>query len=384
MKAPKVKVDFTPELEKVGITRNLDELGYPFIPLYKFAYQVGLGYKQKRLWRTDYNSAQSFVICGYKDKARQFLANYNLPVAPGGIADTQAEAAKLFKKLKLPLVVKPNHSIHGRGITTHVNTLAKLRRAYRSAREWSSRIVIEEFVPGFDHRVLVINDRIIYVTKKMPAGVVGNGKQAISKLITQENRLRRSRKKKLYPIVLDTETREILKKQGYAMSSVPPKGKRVSLRTNANVSTGGEGVDVTNKIHPKIAGICLKSVSLLGNFIAGVDIITPDITKPLPAKIIELNSRPGFITHPVNAKARDTYRIFCRELFPNKSAAWIPVRYRGKLINQPKKLLPLLDKIPTSVQQFEAIGNLRKVKITKPKDSVRDYLLNKKTTAVTI
>ena len=189
---------------------------------------------------------------------------------------TSAEDAwDAAEEIGVPVVVKPHFGNHGRGVATNLTTREQVIAAYHDAR-LIGEVMVEQFAPGDDYRLLVVGDRLVAAARREPAQVIGDGVSTIAKLVEEVNRdPRRSddhatalSKIKLGPIAL-----AVLAEQGFNAGSVPPVGQRVLIRRNANLSTGGTATDVTDLVHPDVAARAVEAAQAVGLDIAGVDVV---------------------------------------------------------------------------------------------------------------
>ena len=140
--------------------------------------------------------------------------------------------------------------------------------------------------PGRDYRVLVVGGRVAAAAELSPAQVTGDGVCAIAALVDQVNADPRrgiGHDRPLTRIVLDDVSIAHLAGQGLAPTSVPALGQIVTLRHNANLSTGGTSKDVTDSVHPAVARMCARVAAVTGLDVCGIDLRLPDISQPLVA-----------------------------------------------------------------------------------------------------
>jgi cyanophycin synthetase len=194
-------------------------------------------------------------------------------------------------------------------------------------------MVVERFVEGRDHRVLVVNGKVVAVAERVPAHVTGDGISSIRDLVEQVNRDPRrgpGHGTVLTALPLDQPTEGVLARQGLALDSVPVAGQRVFLRATANLSTGGTSIDRTDEIHPDNVTACEMAAGVVGLDIAGLDVLTPDISVPFEengAVIIEINAAPGIRMHehPSEGRPRHVAAAILDMLFPPGARPTIPV-----------------------------------------------------------
>jgi cyanophycin synthetase len=297
--------------------------------------QLGLGKNLRRIQATlsDYTSAIAVEIAQDKDDTKRVLGNIGLPVPNGDVARTIERAIDIVDEIGYPVIVKPLDASHGRGISGKIDTEDALKEAWNDAREFGNRIVIEQYAEGRDHRVLVINGKVVACAERIPARVVGDGVSTIAQLIERENKDGRrgvGHTKTLTKLPADERTACFLRKQGRTLQTIPAKDETVFLRGTANLSTGGTAVDRTDEMHPDNITACEMAAGIIGLDIAGIDVLTPDISVPFRengAVIIEVNAGPGIRmhTHPTEGTPRNVGAPIIDMLYPPGSKATIPV-----------------------------------------------------------
>jgi cyanophycin synthetase len=297
--------------------------------------QLGLGKNLRRIQATlsDYTSAIAVEIAQDKDDTKRVLGNIGLPVPKGDVARTIDRALDIVGEIGYPVILKPLDASHGRGISARIDNEDALREAWNDAREFGNRIVIEQFSEGRDHRVLVVNGKVAACAERVPARVVGDGSSTIAQLIERENRNPRrgvGHTKTLTKLPADQRTVLFLGKQALTLDSVPARDQTIYLRGTANLSTGGTAVDRTDEMHPDNITACEMAAGIIGLDIAGIDVLTPDISVPFRengAVIIEVNAGPGIRmhTHPTEGTPRNVAAPIIDMLYPPGTKATIPV-----------------------------------------------------------
>ena len=300
--------------------------------------QLGYGVNQKRIQAT---LTQNSGILGVelacdKEGTKTILGDAGVPVPQGTVIhylDELEEAIDLVGGY--PVVIKPLDGNHGRGITIEINSPEEAQSAYDLASEASKTrsVIVERFYRGSDHRVLVIDGKVVAVAQRVPAHVTGDGKSSIEELIAKTNRDPKrgvGHDNILTKITIDQTVLNVLEKQGYDISTVLAKGEMAYLRATANLSTGGIAIDRTDDIHPENVWLARRVAKIIGLDIAGIDIVTPDITKPLrevDGVIVEVNAAPGFRMHasPSVGLPRNVGAAVLDMLFPNHQPSRIPI-----------------------------------------------------------
>ena len=297
--------------------------------------QLGLGKNLRRLQATvtEFTSSIAVEIAQDKEDTKRVLSNIGLPVPRGGVVRSLEGALETAGEIGFPVILKPIDASHGRGISGKLDSPDAFNEAWELARAVSRRVLVEHFHEGGDHRVLVVNGRVVACAERVPAHVVGNGEHSIIQLIEEANRDPRrgvGHRKILTRLPVDDRTVAFLAKRGYTLETVPPKGERVYLRGTANLSTGGTSIDRTDEMHPDNVTACEMAAGIVGLDIAGIDVVTKDIGVPFrenDAVIIEVNAAPGIRmhTHPTEGTPRSVGTPIIDMLYPPGSKATIPI-----------------------------------------------------------
>jgi cyanophycin synthetase len=318
-----------------AIVRAAKARGIPYRRLNKGSLvQLGQGAKGRRILtaETDRTGAIAEAVAQDKQLTRALLKAVGAPVPEGRPVASADDAWVAAQELGLPVVVKPQYGNHGRGVATNLSTEEQVRQAYAAAYEESSSILVETYAPGYDHRLLVIGERLVAAALREPAHVVGDGKSTIRELVAEMNKdPRRSdgHATSLSYIKLDAVGLAVVAEQGYTPDSVPPAGETVLIRRNGNLSTGGTATDVTDRVHPDVAARAIDAARVVGLDIAGVDVVALDISKPLEsqnAAIVEVNAGPGLRMHlePSAGQPRAVGEAIISLLFPPHETGRIP------------------------------------------------------------
>jgi cyanophycin synthetase len=297
--------------------------------------QLGLGRNLHRIQATltDKTSAIGVEIAQDKDDTKRVLENIGLPVPKGDVARTIEDALEIADDVGYPVILKPLDANHGRGISGRVGDAGQLRSAWEYSSSYGSRIVVEQFAEGHDHRVLVVNGKVVAAAERVPAHVVGDGKKTIRQLITAGNKDSRrgvGHTKSLTRLPADKGTEDHLALSDRTLDTVPAEGEFVGLRPTANLSTGGTSIDRTDEMHPDNITACEMAAGVIGLDIAGIDVLTPDISIPFrenKSVIIEVNAGPGIRmhTHPAEGQPRNVGAPIVDMLYPPGTPSTIPV-----------------------------------------------------------
>lgn len=297
--------------------------------------QLGYGAKQRRILaaETDRTGALAEEIAQDKQLTKMLLRAVGVPTPAGLTAESAEEAWTAAVKLGLPVTIKPVDGNQGRGVSVNLCTKEQVENAFEVAAQESSTVLVEENVSGQDYRFLVVGDQLAAASRRTPAHVVADGVHSIAELIAEENTDPRRGDYHALPlsrIPLDDISSLVIADQGLTLESIPPAGTLVLVRRNANLSTGGTAVDVTDEVHPINASFAVAAAKSVGLDIAGVDIVTEDITVPLDeygGRVIEVNAAPGLRMHlaPSEGLGRAVGESIVDMLFPDGSNGRIPI-----------------------------------------------------------
>jgi cyanophycin synthetase len=342
--------DFTLEFEKLvhlaqrralgpstaALVKAAEERDIPWIRLNEGSLvQLGYGKHQKRIQATITSETRQIAteIASDKRLTHQILEQLGLPVPRQAIVYDAGEAVEEAERLGFPVVVKPLDGNHGTAVSINLKTPEDVLAAYEKARELSTRVIVESCQSGQDHRILVIDGKVVAVARRVPGHVVGDGGHTIAELIDLVNADPRrgiGHEKVLTRLVADDPARRLLALAGLTLDSVPAAGQVVYLRSTGNLSTGGTAIDMTDAIHEDNRLMAERAVKAIGLDVGGVDFICPDITRShreVGGAIVEINAAPGFRMHlsPTEGKPRDVAGPVIDMLFPRGTRFRIPI-----------------------------------------------------------
>jgi D-alanine-D-alanine ligase-like ATP-grasp enzyme len=248
---------------------------------------------------TPLTNTPSTTIAKRKHLTNRVLTHFNLPVPKQAPLKSKDDALEFFNKYK-DIVIKPSQQLGGIGVTLLPKDKRDVLRAYSEAKKHSkgtgsTKVIGEQFIQGENYRLLVLGSQVIGIVRRKSAFVVGNGKDSIKKLIEEKNLQRK--KDILKPIVVDNEVKQRLGDLNIGLGYIPKDKEEIKLRYNCNLSTGGTTQECSGETHQYYKDLAIKSVKALGAKFGGVDIITPDITKPSECVINEINYNPGLRLH---------------------------------------------------------------------------------------
>ncbi len=293
--------------------------------------QLGHAARARRIItaETDVTSGLAETIAQDKDLTRSLLRQVGLPVPTGRPVNDPADAWRAAQEIGVPVVVKPRYGNQGRGVVVGVSTREQIEVAYHFAAQHGPNIVVEQMASGAEHRLLIVEGKLVAAARGNPAQVVGDGRQAIAQLIeSQLNTDPRRGEDLSFPldkIQLGPPVLLALEQAGYRPDSVPAQGQTVIIQRNGNLA-----IDVTDEVHPQVARAAALAARVIGIDVAGIDIIANDIGRPLEeqgALIIEVNAGPGLQMHaePESGKPRPVGEAIVATLFSEGKNGRIPL-----------------------------------------------------------
>ncbi len=296
--------------------------------------QFGWGSKQRRIWaaEVDNTSAVAESIAQDKDLTKRLLAAAGVPVPVGRPVTDLEDAAKVVEEIGWPVVVKPRDGNQGKGVTVNIVSHDHLAIAYKVAAEYGE-VMVERYLPGNDFRLLVVGDRLVAAARRDPPHVIGDGVHTVRQLVDKVNedpRRGQGHATSLTKIRIDEIAIARLQVQGLTADDVPEKGRRVILRNNANLSTGGTATDVTDDVHPEVAARAIAAAQCIGLEICGVDVLAESVHRPLETQnggIVEVNAAPGLRMHlsPSYGKGRNVGEAVIANLYKPGDDGRIPI-----------------------------------------------------------
>jgi cyanophycin synthetase len=295
---------------------------------------LGWGTQQKRLQATITGDTGHIAVGIASDKqlTKALLREAGVPVPEGVSVRTLEQAQRAARDLEGLVTVKPLDGNHGRGVTTRCGTPDEVALAFQRAREHGRTIIVERYIPGDDYRILVAGERVVAAARRRPASVTGDGVSTVRALVELENRnpaRGEGHTNILTRIPLDGHAETTLAAQELTFDSVPEEGRRVLMRGNANLSSGGTAEDVTDRLPPATLAMCVRAARKVGLDVAGIDLVCEDIATPLDGRngaVIEINAAPGIRMHeyPSAGVPRDAGAAIVESMFGQQDGR-IPV-----------------------------------------------------------
>src|SRR6187402_2652457 len=319
-----------------SLVRAAEARGIPWLRLNdQSLVQLGHGKYQQRIQATVTGRTPHIAVelASDKEETNKILATLGLPVPKQELVQNEGQAVRAARRIGYPVVTKPYNGNHGRGISIRLTTDEEVELGFKIAREHSRSVIVETFLEGDDHRLLVVNGELIAATRRTPGHVVGDGRHTVSQLVeivNQDPRRGVGHEKVLTRLEIDAQAQIMLARAELTADSVPAAGQRVYLRSTANLSTGGTATDVTDVIHPDNRDMAVRAVKAIGLDVGGVDFLSKDITlsyREIGGGICELNAAPGFRMHvaPSEGTPRDAAGPVIDMLFPPGAPSRVPI-----------------------------------------------------------
>lgn len=319
-----------------SLVKAAEERNIPWLRLNEQSLvQLGHGKYQQRIQATITGKTPHIAVelASDKEETNKILGSLGLPVPRQELVQTESLAIRAARRIGFPVVTKPYNGNHGRGISIRLMNDDEVAEGFAKAKEHSRSVIVETFMEGDDHRLLVVNGELVAATRRTPGHVVGNGVHTISQLVDVVNldpRRGVGHEKVLTRLELDAQASMMMTRVGYTANSVPKDGETVYLRSTANLSTGGTATDVTDIIHPDNRDMAVRAIRAIGLDVGGVDFLITNIAESyrnIGGGICEVNAAPGFRMHvaPSEGTPRDVAGPVIDMLFPQGSNPRVPI-----------------------------------------------------------
>lgn len=292
--------DFQARILMVG-AQDLNAPYFQFLPASRY-WQFGWGARSQVFFETGSNADGALGWQWQRNKivSKQLMQSMGLPTPQHVLIEREDQLESAAAQIGYPCVIKPMDGGGGKGVTANITQPAQLHAAFREARQHSrAALILEQHVPGTDYRLMVVRGKLVAAIERQASSVVGDGSSSLRELLKQLNAQRHHNLVKshyLKPIAEDGVLQDHLHAQGLRLDDIPTAGTVVSLRSNANRSTGGISADVTHKVHPQLRTMAEQLATVCGLANIGLDYLTTDVSKP-PAlaggAFIEINATPG-------------------------------------------------------------------------------------------
>ena len=302
MRRPLVSQIIESVAKRAGVTVLLE-------PSFRYVGQITTPSGARRYFRNtcfDLNPLGASEIAKDKDYASFFMKQMGYPVVPGkafysdklckntGSVRNIDAAYRYARRIGFPVMVKPNSLSQGRGVRK-AWTRTEFYSAARFALAHDKIFLVQRVVSGHDYRIVVLDDRIISAYERLPLSVIGNGRSTIAQLLRAKQRAFAKAGRDTTIDMEDNRFRIRIRRQHLTMDSIIPAGETVQLLDNANLSTGGDAIDVTDNIHPAFKEIAVRLTHDMNLRLCGVDLMIDGLISEPPNTywVLEINSAPG-------------------------------------------------------------------------------------------
>lgn len=319
---------FLPELLETLCAEIGAEL--TFEPAFRRAGVISFAHGGRRFFKStcfDLNPSAAAQIAADKFFCAQFLALAGLPTpqsvigfAPKCIAKWKAKnpalaasldpfesAEKAAKDWGFPLYVKPNEGAEGEGVH-QVHDKAQLKAQLSALYQEHDRVLIQRAAPGNDTRIVVLEGEVRLAYQRLPLAVTGTGSHTVAELLAERAAALAAAGRHAVPSEDDPRIIARLTRQGLTLGHKLAAGETVPLLANANLSTGGEVMDVSDMLDTQYQEMARAAAHAVGLRFAGVDILCAAADAPDPeATVLEVNGAPGlnnFAATGAEARAR--------------------------------------------------------------------------------
>lgn len=293
--------------------------------------QLGYGARSRHIWtaETDRTPAIAESISRDKDLTKALLQSCGVPVPEGRVVESAKDAWEAANDIGLPVVIKPCDGNHGRGVFIELTHREEIESAYYIALEEGTGVIVESYIPGTEHRLLIVGGKLVAATRGDSVSVIGDGSSTIAELINlqinSDPRRGTTENHPLNLIRIDSAAQIEIARQGYESDSIVPVGTKVLVQRNGN-----HAFDVTDEVHPSIAATASLAARVIGLDIAGIDLVVGDISRPLNEQngaIVEVNAGPSLLMHikPVVGTPRPVGKAIVDHLFPDQDNGRIPI-----------------------------------------------------------
>lgn len=254
----------------------------------------------------DLNPVGASDIAKDKDYAAFFMRTMQYPIVEGEAfySDAWAKtigskrgvdaAYRYARRLGFPVIVKPNSGSQGVGVSL-AHDKAGFYRAIRSVFRSDRIALVQRVAKGRDYRIVVLDTEVISAYERTPLAITGNGRSTVRQLLAAKQRSFEDHKRDTKINLKDRRIQSNLMRKKMTMDSVVPEDEHVLLLDNANLSSGGDAIDVTHSIHPGFKKIAVALTRDMGLRLAGVDLMIDGDISQRPGKyvVLEINAAPG-------------------------------------------------------------------------------------------
>ncbi len=273
--------------------------------------------------RPDIIPISAIRVCINKEATKEHLRAKNIPVPEGEFFDSEADDKDILdysSSIGFPLVIKPFNAGGGIGVISNIRNEQEMADAINNVRHQLGykEVIVEKYITGEDYRVFVLDGRILGAFHRMPANILGDGKNTIEELIKRKN-VERKKSPFIYfkPIKINNALKDYLKKKDMTLETIPAEGKRIFLKNKGDFANGGDPIDITDSLSEKVREVAIGAAqSVPGLIQCAVDLIVDEDKNEVVVN--ELNSKAQISNHlfPLEGVARDVPKAIIDYYFP--------------------------------------------------------------------
>lgn len=295
--------------------------------------QLGQGHR-RRLFRETISDRTPLLSqpCTHKAILHQLLAGRGIPLPRQREVSNWDEALHAATAIGWPVVLKPVQGNKGKGVWIDLGNRNELEVAWQhNQTQAAGPQLVQQQLDGHDHRLLLSNGELMAVAQRVPASLLADGMHTLKQLIHALNADPKrgvAYERAMNRVPIDQRLLKLLAAQGWSLDATPPAGTRVQLSRTANISQGGSAIDRSSTIHPDNRTLACDICRLLNINVAGLDVITPDISRSWREgrlALVEVNISPGLRPHLVADPDTDLCDRLVRQWMGSSAESRIPV-----------------------------------------------------------
>ena len=289
-------------------------------PKWKIVGQVIFKNGKKRYFRyssLDLNPLGASEIAKDKDYANFFMKRMGYPTVSGeafysnewadaiGSSRKISEAYRYAQKIGFPVIVKPNSGSQGSNVSL-VHSKKEFYEALHAIFKRDRIALVQRQVFGKDYRIVVLDGNVISAYERIPLSITGDGHSSVLSLLKKKQLSFIASSRDTQLKLNDPRIGAKLSRHGLTLRSVPQKGEQLFLLDNANLSTGGDAVEVypnptridggrVQRLHPDFKKLAVNLTRDMGLRLCGVDLMVEGSLAEKPKKfwVLEVNAAPG-------------------------------------------------------------------------------------------
>lgn len=266
---------------------------------------------------TSLNTLGARRIVSYKEVTSRLLLNRQLSAPVNAVFDpADAPRAWAWGEALRPLVIKPHNGNQGTDVFVGITDREEFVETFTRVGRDHGSVLVEQFHSGVEHRCLVLDHRLIAVTRRRPASVLGDGTSSITQLVEAKNADRGLMHKQL---PLDEEASAYLARHGHSADSVPATDERVYLTGASNIHRGGDALDATDELTAAEVDLAQEaSKQIPGLRLAALDLLLPRRDGDGAPLVLEINANPMISMHhlPWEGAPRNAAGAILAAMFP--------------------------------------------------------------------